>query len=147
MLEPKEVIVDGKIYILCKLPAVEGREIMTQYPISAVPKMGEYKTNEEMMYKLIAHVAIKNPQTQQEMKLVNKDMINNHVKDWETLMKLEYMMMEYNCSFLADGKISTFLESILEMLPSWITKISTLLSEPSSPAEKPRSKSSKKATR
>ena len=146
MLEPKEVVVDGKVYVISKFPAVAGRKIMTQYPISAIPKVGEYGTNEEMMYLIMTYVAVKNVTNNTELQLVNKDLIDNHVPNWETLMKLEYLMMEYNCSFLANGKVSSFLESIAEKLPSWITKISTPLSEVLSPAEKPRSKNSKKAT-
>lgn len=146
MLEPKEVVVDGKVYVISKFPAVAGRKIMTQYPISAIPKVGEYGTNEEMMYLIMTYVAVKNVANNTELQLVNRDLIDNHVPNWETLMKLEYLMMEYNCSFLANGKVSTFLESIAEKLPSWITKISTPLSEALSPAEKPRSKNSKKAT-
>lgn len=146
MLEPKEVIVDGKAYVISKFPAVPGRKIMTQYPISAIPKVGDYGTNEEMMYLIMTYVAVKNVTTNTEMQLVNKDLIDNHVPNWETLMKLEYLMMEYNCSFLANGKVSSFLESIAEKLPSWISKISTPLSEISSPAEKPHSKNSKKPT-
>lgn len=146
MLEPKEVVVDGKVYVISKFPAVAGRKIMTQYPISAIPKVGEYSTNEEMMYLIMTYVAVKNVENNTQMQLVNRDLIDNHVPNWETLMKLEYLMMEYNCSFLANGKVSTFLESIAEKLPSWITKISTPLSEALSPAEKPRSKNSKKAT-
>lgn len=147
MLEPKEVVVDGKVYVISKFPAVAGRKIMTQYPISAVPKIGEYTTNEEMMYLIMTYVAVKNTTNNTQLQLVNKDLIDNHVPSWETLMKLEYLMMEYNCSFLANGKVSTFLESIAEKLPSWITKISTPLSEALSPAEKQPSKSSKKVTR
>lgn len=147
MLEPKEVVVDGKVYVISKFPAVAGRKIMTQYPISAVPKIGEYTTNEEMMYLIMTYVAVKNTATNTELQLVNRDLIDNHVPSWETLMKLEYLMMEYNCSFLANGKVSTFLESIAEKLPSWITKISTPLSEALSPAEKQPSKNSKKVTR
>jgi hypothetical protein len=146
MLEPKEVVVDGKVYVISKFPAVAGRKIMTQYPISAIPKVGEYGTNEEMMYLIMTYVAVKNVGSNTELQLVNRDLIDNHVPNWETLMKLEYLMMEYNCSFLANGKVSTFLESIAEKLPSWITKISTPLSEALSQAEKPRSKNSKKAT-
>lgn len=146
MLEPKEVVVDGKVYVISKFPAVAGRKIMTQYPISAIPKVGEYGTNEEMMYLIMTYVAVKNVGSNTELQLVNRDLIDNHVPNWETLMKLEYLMMEYNCSFLANGKVSTFLESIAEKLPSWITKISTPLSAALSPAEKPRSKNSKKAT-
>ena len=146
MLETKEVIVGDKVYVLSKFPAVAGREIMTQYPLSAIPKVGDYQTNEELMYKIMAYVGIKIPSTNQTIQLQNKDMVNNHISNWEDLMKLEYMMMEYNCSFFQNGKISGFLESITEKLPAWISKISTPLSEHLSTKNKPRSKNSKKTT-
>ena len=47
MIQPREITIadqDGKErrYILSKFPAVEGREIVAKYPISALPKLGDY---------------------------------------------------------------------------------------------------------
>jgi hypothetical protein len=146
MLETKELILGDKVYILSKFPAMAGREIMTQYPLTAIPKIGEYKSNEELAMKMLCFVSVRLPQNNQLLALSNKDLINNHVANWEDLLKLEYAMVEYNFTFLRDGKISNFLDSIVEKLPAWALKISTLLSPQSSTQEKRPSKNSKKVT-
>jgi hypothetical protein len=143
MLEQKEIEMNGKTYILSKFPAVAGREIATQYPLSAIPKLGDYQTNKDIMFKIMAFVAIKTTTT---IWLKTEDLINNHVSDWETLVKLEYAMMEYNCSFLQGGKISSFLDGITERLPGLISKMLTPSLDFLSAKEKPRSKNSKKTT-
>ena len=146
MLETKEVMLGNRMYILSKFPAMDGREIMTQYPITAVPKLGDYKSNEELAMKMLRFVAVRLSQNNQLIYLTSRDLINNHVPSWEDLLKLEYLMVEYNFTFLQNGKISSFLDSIAERLPAWALKISTQLLQQSSTAEKQPSKSSKKAT-
>jgi len=145
MLEKKTIEIDGKHFIISKFPAVAGREIITQYPLSGIPKLGDYKTNEAIMLKIMFYVAVPMPDT--DLQLTTQALIDNHVGSWETLMKLEMAMMEYNCSFFRNGGISHLLETFAEMLPVWITKMLTALSEQSLPTEKPRSKSLKTTTR
>ncbi len=144
LLESKIIEIDGKNFIISKFPAIAGREIITQYPISGMPKFGDYKVNEEIMLKLMSFVAVS--VNGQELQLSTQALINNHVGNWETLAKIEMAMLEYNCSFFLDGRVSTFLNDMLQAIPQWITKILTPLLEPLSQAEKPLSKSSKKAT-
>lgn len=145
MLEKQTIEIDGKHFILSKFPAIAGREIITQYPLSGIPKLGDYKTNETIMLKIMAFVAVPLPEL--ELRLTTQALIDNHVGSWETLMKLEMAMMEYNCSFFRNGGISNLFETFAEMLPAWITKMLTALSEQSLPTEKPRSKSLKTTTR
>jgi hypothetical protein len=146
LLEPKHVVIDNKAYILSKFPAIAGREIVTQYPLSAIPKLGEYKTNQDLMLKIMAYVAvpIKNDEY---LQLITEALVNNHVSNWETLLKLEYAMMEYNCSFFTNGSLSNWLHDLAETLPAWITKILTPLSPQSLQMEKPVTESSKSTTR
>lgn len=135
MIEPKEVIIDGKAFVLSKFPAVAGREIIAKYPISGMPKLGDYKVNEETMLKLMSFVGVPIDPTR-PLRLTSQALIDNHVGNWETLAKIEIAMMEYNCSFFQNGRVSTFLNDIAQKLPSWITKTLTVLSERSSPTEK-----------
>ncbi len=144
LLEPKEIEIDGKVFIISKFPAIAGREIITQYPISGLPKIGEYKVNEQIMLKLMSYVAVSI--NSQPLQLTTQVLIDNHVGSWETLAKLEIAMIEYNVSFLENGRASTFLNDIAQNIAPWITKILTPLTEQLSAAEKPRSKSSKKVT-
>lgn len=106
---------DKRTYIISKFPAIEGREIVTQYPITGVPKIGEYKLNKEIMLKLMCYVAVRT-EDGGLLQLKTAELVNNHVPDWETLAKLEFKMMEYNCSFFGNGKASDFLSGLIENL-------------------------------
>lgn len=135
MREPKVIQVpcqDGteKSYILHKIPAIPCREIVAKYPISAMPKLGDYAVNEETMLKLMAYVGVDlgNGNTQL---LTTRALVDNHVPDWEALARIEIEMLGYNTSFFKNGKASTFLEGITRNLQQSISKILTGLLEQS----------------
>lgn len=136
---------EERTYILSKIPAIPAREIVTQYPISGMPKLGEYETNEKIMLKLMSFVGVQ-VEGGNIITLDTKDLVNNHVPDWETLAKLEMAMMEYNCSFFGNGKASSFLDNLAANIPQLITKILTDLSQQSSNPTKPHSKNSEAST-
>ncbi len=143
LLEPKEITMktmkgEDRTYILSKFPAIAGREIVSQYPISAVPKLGDYKTNEALMLKIMGFVAVSTDNG--PLCLSTHALVDNHVPDYETLMKIEFHMMDYNTSFLSIGKISNFLEGVEGKAAAWITKTLTDLSERFFPNAAPRSK-------
>lgn len=145
MLSPleKEIeLQDGttKTYVLSKFPAIAGREIITQYPLSAIPKLGDYGTNEALMLKIMGYVAVPRD-SGDPLRLTTKALVDNHVPDCEALIRLEMAMMEYNCSFFASGRASTFLEVIAQKAQALISKMLTDSLAPSSPAEKPSSES------
>lgn len=138
LLEPKEVLVDGKTFTISKFPAVAGREIVAKYVASGIPKVGDYAVNEEMMFKMMNYVSING------IILSTPALIDNHVGSWETCLKVEGAIMAYNCSFFREGRISTFFEDLKQTLPPLIIKTWTGLLELLSQAEKPRSENSKK---
>lgn len=127
-IDPIEKEIDGKIYILAKFPAVAGREIITQYPITAAPKVGDYKTNEALMLKLMAFVAVKGLEDK-PLRLTTVDLIDNHVPNMETLMKIEWAMMEHNCSFFGQGKVFDFLGLVQGKLGAFLTQMLTDFSQ------------------
>lgn len=142
MLEPKEVTIEtpdgkGAVYIISKFPAVQGREIVAKYPLSAVPKLGDYAVNEETMLKLMSFVAVPRD-SGGPLQLTTRALVDNHVKSWETLARIEMAMMEYNCSFFANGKGSTFFEAIAAKAQSFLSKTLTDLSAQLSPPGKRR---------
>lgn len=122
MIEPKEIEIDGKIYVISKFPAVAGREIITQYPITGAPVIGNYKANEALMFKVMAFMGVKLEGRPEPMLLNSQIAIDNHVGSWETLMRLEKEMMVYNCSFFQDGRTSTFFGGIAQIALKWITE-------------------------
>ena len=135
MIEPKEIEIDGRTFILSKFPAVAGREIVAKYPLSGLPKLGDYQVNEEVMLKLMCYVGIPSA-SGQPLPLSTRGLVDNHTGNWETLAKVEMAMMEYNCSFFRDGRVSNFLSGLTAALPALISKISTASSAQSSEAAK-----------
>ena len=131
MIEPKEVEIqtqngETKRFIISKFPAIQGREIIVKYPLSGMPKLGDYQVNEETMLKLMSFVAI--PTDNGQIQLTTKALIDNHCGDWETLARIEMEMLQYNCSFFRKGIISNFSERLMENIPVIAQKILTLLS-------------------
>lgn len=139
MIEPKDIQIETqsgvKTYVLSKFPAISGREIVTQYPISAMPRVGDYGVNEAIMMKLMSFVAVRTPEGA-VIQLATRELVDNHVPDWETLAKLEMAMMEYNCSFFGNGKASTFFAKLEERARQLISSTLTDLLERSSQTDK-----------
>lgn len=138
LLQPKEVEVelpDGstKTYVISKFPATVGREICTQYPLSAVPKIGEYGRNAELGEQLMCYVGVPGIGAGGEpLMLKSTALINNHVPDFETLIRIEFIMMEYNCSFFARGKASNYFEMLVAKVQVLVMKMLTDFSAQSS---------------
>ena len=154
LLQPKEFPVtitaeDGtvtnRVFILSKFPAVAGREIVAQYPVSALPKVGDYKTNEAIMLRLMSFVAVIT-EAGATQRLQTRELVDNHVPDWETLAKLEVAMMEYNCSFFRDGRVSTFFDNFAQKAQALILQTLTGLLAQSSQAGRQPSSSSETTT-
>ena len=63
MLQPKAITLktqggEDREFTISKFPAVAGREIIAKYPISSMPKLGDYDVNEATMLKLMAYVSV-----------------------------------------------------------------------------------------
>lgn len=145
LLQPKEITVptmDGeeRTFIISKFPATYGREILTQYPISAVPRIGDYATNEALMLKIMGYVGVMTPKAETLLRLTTRALVDNHVPDWETLARIELAIIDYNTSFFRNGRASTFCAALgAKALPK-ITGILTDLLENLSQAAAQRSK-------
>jgi len=143
LLEPKEFPLETqrsgvKTFVLSKFPAIPGREIVTKYPLSNIPKIGEYQQSEEVMLKLMSFVAVVLPNGE-HLRLTTRALVDNHVGDWETLARLEWAMLEYNCSFFGRGLNSDFFASISQKAAKWISQMLKDGLAPSSAAGAPPS--------
>lgn len=143
MLEPKEIEIVppgggvARKYIISKFPAFEGREIVTQYPLTAIPKVGVYSENAAILLKMMYYVAVKTEGG--DLRLTTIELINNHIPSWEMLAYIEKEIMQYNCSFFFEGRVSILLKSFAEKLPPLITSILTASLAQLSKAAKPPS--------
>lgn len=146
MLEPKELeLTDSsgktRVFFISKFPAIAGREIVTKYPLSNIPKIGEYQQSEDIMIKLMSFVEVQVGDHRHA--LSTKALIDSHVGDWETLAKVEWAMLEYNCSFFPGGLNSGFFGSFSKTAGEWISRTLIPLLAQSLQAAKPPSGNSK----
>jgi len=120
LIKPKDVEIkdcDGnvKTFIISRIPAVPMREVMAKYPVSNIPKLGEYQASKDVMGLLMSYVAVRVGEEgkEREIQLTNTALINNHVPDAESLLRIEYAMLQYNTSFFGQGDLSTFLRELI----------------------------------
>lgn len=151
MIQPKTVPIeceDGttREFVLSKFPAISGREILTQYPITATPKVGDYAANEALMLKVMSYVSAVG-EGGREIQLTTRALVDNHVPDALCLMRLEMAMGDYNFGFFLKGKASTFFGAIEANAKAWIFQTLTALSAQSSAKVSPATKTSKPSTR
>lgn len=124
-----------KTFILSNFDAINGRKIITQYPLTAISK--DYEANEKLMFLLMSFVAVVTKDGR-KLRLSTPELIMNHVPDPEMLMKLEMKMMEKNCSFFRDGRSLDLLDNIAQIFSKKIFELLTQLSGSSSqPGEQP----------
>jgi hypothetical protein len=146
MLQPKEIEIPtqagGKLAVtLSKFPAIAGREIIAKYPLTAMPKLGDYAVNEETMLKLMAYVAVTPAGSDKPLQLTTRALVDNHVPEWETLARIEVAMMEYNVSFFGNGRALGSFEGIAQKAVAWIVRTLTDSLQQSPAPAKRRSKS------
>lgn len=142
MIKPHEITLktlDGKDknFIIHRFDCITGREILTQYPITGAPKLGQYDDNKKLMLKLLSFVKVVASDGSQ-LKLDSETLITNHVPDTETLVRIELEMFKYNYSFFQSGGVFEVLTQLVSLVKgSNDIPMSTDLSELSSPADKP----------
>lgn len=117
-LEPVNHELDGKTYVLTKFPATVGREILLQYPTSVVPKLGDYKTNHALMLRIMSYVGVQIEGRDTPQMLTTEALVNNHCRNAEVLMQLEWAMISHNFDFFGDGRASGFLQYLMDRAQS-----------------------------
>ncbi len=145
MIDPKEITIadsngiDRK-YIISKIPyASGGREICSQYLPTAMPKVGNYQLNHELFLKMMKFVSV--VIEDREIPLSTTALIDNHIPDFITGIKIEKEMLEYNTGFFQNGEISTTLKTLSQNIQPFLIKILSQLKDFSSQKGEQRSKS------
>lgn len=140
LVNPKELkLTDrkGKVhtYLLSEIPASYSKEIVLQYPTSALPKVGDPVLHMEVTLKLLSYVGIPRPQGE-PLQLTTRELCDNHIPDLRTWMRLEREMASYNWDFFLPEDLSDFWGRLKNMLVLWSQEMSTGSSPPSSPPAK-----------
>lgn len=126
LIKPKEVAikdVDGneKLFVISRLPATVGREILAKYPLSNAPKIGDYEVSKEAMFKMMAYVCV--VIDREEIQLKTQTLIDNHIPDGESLIRLELEMLKYNTSFFGGDGSPGFLHFLLSKVSGSLPSI------------------------
>lgn len=146
MREPKEIVVtDGngteRTFVLSKMPAFEGFEIMARYPISlatsVIPKLADWEMVKMLQLKILKYVGV--PINGTPMPLSTQALVDNHCGDWECMAKLMAAEVEYNNSFFRNGTVSNFFADIAQKTMAKILEILSQSSDKLSHTEKPPS--------
>lgn len=136
MIEPKEITIRDKRFIISKIPAFDGLEIVMK--LTKSPLTGNVDLALETLLKLVSFTAAVNANGQ-AIQLVSKDLANNHVSDWEMLKDLAEKMAEYNCSFFPKGGLSIFLKGFASNIKQNLVKTLTQFLRPLLKKAKPPS--------
>ena len=104
------------------------------YPVSNMPKVGDYQSSEEAMLLLLKYVE------HDGVRLVTRALVDNHVPDGVALINLEYQMLEYNTGFFGSGGQRGLLSTLIANLSDKAMPILTRLLEQYLAQDKPRSK-------
>lgn len=133
-------------FIISRLPASVGREVLAKYPTSALPKIGDYDVSAQAMMLMMKYVA-KPTDDGGMIRLTTQSLIDNHVPDGEALLRLEIEMLKHNTSFFGHAgsfDFRGFLQDKIKQYAPLIMKTLTDLSQQSSQADSQRTQSSKK---
>lgn len=146
LIKPRTILVadrDGveKEFIISRLPATVAREVIAKYPLSNIPKVGDYAVSEEVMLIMMRYVAVMVDGV--EMKLSSKALVDNHVNDGIQLLRLEVQMIEENTGFFGLGGKQGFLDYLLKRFSQSITPMLTHLLGQLSQADSSPSQNSK----
>lgn len=150
LLNPKEItLVDRKgidhKYIISEIPASYSKEIVLQYPISALPKVGDAALHMRITLQMLSYVAVPR-EGLAPLPLTTRELCDNHIPDLRTWMALEKAIAQYNWDFFLPEDLSAFWERLKNLLVMWSVETSIISSPQSSPKEKPPSTSSEQFT-
>lgn len=120
-MNSKIIEIGGKTFTINKFRPTEGRRIIAGYPITAMPKFGDYDKNEEIMLRLMAHVEVHIGGN--TLPLSTSALIDNHVGSWELLVELEYETLKFNCPFLEAKNMKPFTDMVGEFAAGYLADV------------------------
>lgn len=144
LIEPIEKEIQGKTFVLSKVPAIQMREVAAMYAIAFVKKLEDYEKNQSAMYKLLSYAGIEAGGSL--IMLNNEKMINSHVNSLTMLLELEVMMLDHSVPDFQLGRIWDSLKDTALTIQQKATETLTALSAQLSMPTKPGSTNSEPST-
>lgn len=124
LLQPKEIEIEGSKFIISKMPCTVAQEVLFNLPTGLIPLLSNFSKSEEMAFKMLSYcerVYTDRP----NVPLKSKVLIDNHVPDFNTLIKLEQEVLQYNFDFFASERVLNFLNEGLSRVESKASGILT----------------------
>lgn len=127
LIKPKEIELkdlDGNThkFIISRFNALDGYELISNFPKTMFNKGESFKDHKEVLIKIFSHVeAFK--QDGNTIRLTSEALINNHIPDYELLMKILKEVGTYNSSFLGNVNGLSIIDQIKTKLPTLAQKI------------------------
>lgn len=117
LLKPKEVEIKGCKFIISQMPCTVAQEVACKLPPGLIPMIGNFSQAEEMYIKMLSYCE-RVYDDGRHIKLISKDIIDNNLPDFETLLLLEKEVIEHNFGFFDPGKLLTLLNDLLSHVES-----------------------------
>ena len=124
LLEPKEVTIKGCKFVISKMPCLAAQEVIIRIGSGIIPLINQYAISEDMVIKMLS-CCQRVYEDKPNVPLISKDIINNHIPDFEVLIQLENECLKYNYDFFAQGRLLDFLNKGLSLAESKLSKILT----------------------
>lgn len=139
LIKPLDITIadiDGieRNYRISRFPAVVGLEIIAKVPSNVATLSKQLPHLRELVLQMCKYVAVDAPTNDggtHEITLSTQALIDNHVPDGQTLLRLLFELMRHNTSFFgrADQSILDFLADRLAALYPKIIPMLTQLSQ------------------
>ena len=121
-IEPKEIEIDKKRFVISKIPAIQAQQIYRAIMQECKDEgdVGMTYLTEDTSVALLGYSAIVDGSegTDNWTALEGPAQINLATERVETLIKLEAAMIRYNFSFLFDGTLQEVLEVLRDISPA-----------------------------
>lgn len=118
LLEPKTVEINGCKFIISKMPCTVAQEVIFKLPTGLIPLLSNFTQTEEVAFKMLSYCERVYGDDRPNVKLISKEIIDNNVPDFDTLIKLEQECLQYNYDFFNDGRVLDFLNKGLSLAES-----------------------------
>lgn len=125
LLQPENVEINGYKFIISKMPCTVAQEVLCQLPAGLIPIISQFSKSEEQLFKMLSYCERVYTDGRANVPLISKTIIDNHVPDFNTLMKLEWEALQYNFDFFKQGRLLNFLNEGLSLAESKTSGILT----------------------
>lgn len=127
----------GKVFRVLKMGVYDTRKVVMTYPLSLIPKLGDYAINESLSDLLMKYVEVEVslPDGRKHwLKLENRQLVEQHVDPMQ-ILPLEIAVLDHTTGFFSSGKFQDLVADQLIFLGRNVIEMLTQSLEQSSTAD------------